>query len=180
MTFGEEQIKVTDTQFDLVFEQASILSVVLQRVGYALWQLAECEDAAAHFLVLRAHATRGMGEERGEALLKGAQHRTFGSVLTELRKKGVVEGDLETRLNDLLKERNWLVHHSKRESRGVINDPDRVDSLIARLDKIAEDASKLQKELGGEIERFSIEAGVNREFIDREAQELAESWGYYF
>ena len=169
-----------DTEFSTVLQRASVLSVVLQRVGYALWQLAECEDAAAHFLVLRAHATLGMGEASGEALLTKARHRTFGSLLTELAKRGIVDGELETRLNHLLKERNWLVHHSKRENRGVINHPDRVASLVARLDKIAEDATELQNELGQAVERFAVESGVDRDLVDREAQELAESWGYYF
>jgi hypothetical protein len=36
-------------------------TMVLQLVGYALWQLQELEGALATFLVLRYYATRGMG-----------------------------------------------------------------------------------------------------------------------
>ncbi|HEV2017926.1 MAG TPA: hypothetical protein VGQ98_06405 [Gemmatimonadaceae bacterium] len=166
-------------EVDIDVARAGLLAAILERVGYTLWQLAECEDTAAHFLVVRAYATRGMGREPGEALLAKAQGRTFGSLLSELRQKGIVEGDLEIRLNALLEERNWLVHRSKRDNRGVLNDLNSVDILVARLAKIADEATALNSELGAQIETFVIESGVDPETIDQEARQLAESWGYY-
>jgi uncharacterized protein YutE (UPF0331/DUF86 family) len=164
--------------YDLEIERAGLLAAILQRVGYTLWQLAECEDAAAHYLMLRAGATKGMGEIAGRAALQKEQAKTFGALLSELRSNGIVEGSLEARLNALLRERNWLVHRSKRESRGVINDLDNVDVLVARLDRIAEEATTLDKELAQRIERFVVSSGVDPSFIDEEAKKLAESWGY--
>jgi uncharacterized protein YutE (UPF0331/DUF86 family) len=163
---------------NLDIARASLLAAVLQRVGYTLWQLAECEDAAAHYLMLRAHATRGMGEAPGQAMLERLQTKTFGMLLHELRSKGIVEGELELRLNTLVAERNWLVHRSKLESRGLINDRDRVDVFVERLEKIADQATQLNKELGQRIEEFVIKSGVDPRLIDEEAKKLAESWGY--
>src|SRR3954470_12887409 len=98
----------SDDPFELRLARADILSALLARVGYTFWQLSECEDTVAHYLVIRLKAARGIGEDVGEQLLSNAQKRTFGSLLGELRDAGVLQASLETRLLALLEERNWL------------------------------------------------------------------------
>ncbi|MEO6331690.1 MAG: hypothetical protein ABIP09_03935 [Gemmatimonadaceae bacterium] len=158
--------------------EANLLAALLQRVGYALWQAAECEDTLAHYVVVRLRSVKGIGEVAGLELLRQAQKRTFGSLLKELRGKGVVESDIDRRLVPLLEERNWLVHHAKRESRGALRDPPRFDALVSRLDRLAEEATSINSLLGARLEEFVIQAGADPSAIDREAAKLLSEWGY--
>jgi hypothetical protein len=167
-----------EEDFDLRVARAGLMSALLAHVGYAFWQLSECEDAVAHLLVLRLKAERGMGEEQGMRLLAEAQRRTFGSLLHELKKASVLEATIEERLFALLTERNWLVHHAKRESRGILFRDDDFDRLVARVDAIAEEATELEKAVAASLEAFVVSTGVDRATIDREATRLARSWGY--
>ncbi|HET7550447.1 MAG TPA: hypothetical protein VFK04_04105 [Gemmatimonadaceae bacterium] len=163
----------------MVEAQASLLAALLQRVGYALWQAAECEDTLAHYVVTRVRSSRGIGEAGGCALLEQVRKKTFGSLLKELKKAGVLESDLEQRLGPLLDERNWLVHRAKRESRGVLNDLAKLDRLVARLDHLAEEATDLNQILAVRLEEYIVTAGVDRAMIDREAARLIAEWGYF-
>ena len=163
---------------ELRLDQAGALAALLQRVGYALWQIAECEDTVAHYVVLRLHATRGMGEQAGMALLASAQGRTFGNLLSELRNRGVLEGDLEARIAQLVEDRNWLVHRAKRENRGILNDSAAYDALVERLTALADEATDLHTIMASRLEAFAIEAGVDPTQIDREAAALRKAWGY--
>jgi hypothetical protein len=158
--------------------QANRLAALLQRVGYALWQIAECEDTVAHYVVLRLHATQGMGEQAGMALLASAQGRTFGNLLSELRNRGVLEGDLEARIGRLVEDRNWLVHRAKRENRGILNDSAAYDALLERLTALADEATDLHILMASRLEAYAIEAGVDSAQIDREAAALRKAWGY--
>jgi uncharacterized protein YutE (UPF0331/DUF86 family) len=167
-----------EDSFESLLARAGLQSALISHVGYAFWQLSECEDAVAHFVTLRLKASRGMGRENGEALLAQTQRRTFGSLLKELQEKHILEQSLEAPLLALLEERNWLVHRSKRESRGVLFRSADFDRLVKRIDAIAEEASSLQLLVGRALEDFVVSCGVDPAFIDQEAARLARSWGY--
>jgi hypothetical protein len=168
----------SDPSNDLRAAQAELLTQLLARVGYAVWQAAECEDSLAHYLVVRLRSARGVGEEKGRDLLEKAQSRTFGHLLKELREKGVLKPELEVRLVGLLDERNWLIHNAKRTNRGVLNDMQIFDALANRIDALATEALELNKLLQQELEEFIVKAGVDRGAIDREADALLKRWGY--
>ena len=158
--------------------EAELLAQVLTRVGYALWQASELEDTLAHYVVVRLRSSRAIGEEEGTKLLMKAQSRTFGHLLKELRDAGIFETPLEARISTLLEERNWLVHRAKRENRGILNNMQSLDALVERLDRIGAEATQLNSLLGQELERFVIASGVDRSYVDREANALLKRWGY--
>jgi hypothetical protein len=163
---------------DVRITQAELLRELLVRVGYAVWQAAECEDTLAHYVVLRLRSVRGVGDKIGHEVLSSAQGRTFGNLLKELREATVLPSDLEGRLSKLVNERNWMVHRAKRESRGVLNDMEKLDTLIARLDAVAAEATEINSVLEHELEEFVVSAGLDRARIDAEAAALVRQWGY--
>ena len=113
-----------------------------------------------------------------DELLDNAQRRTFGSLVHELTEHGVLDPTLESRLAGLLDDRNWLVHRSKRESRGVLFRSADFERLVERLDRIANEASEVQKLVAAATEEYLITQGVDRSQLDAEAARLAQSWGY--
>jgi hypothetical protein len=163
--------------FELRIAQSQLLVQLLTRIGYAVWQAAECEDTLAHYIVVRTRSSQGIGERGGLDLLRKAQSRTFGHMLRELRDAKILSSSLEARLSRLVEERNWLVHRAKRENRGVLSDLTQFNKLVERIDQIASDALELHKELGAELEEFVVASGVDRAEIDIEAAKLTAAWG---
>ncbi|HEX9757479.1 MAG TPA: hypothetical protein VGB26_06715 [Nitrospiria bacterium] len=157
--------------------KADRFTAIMQKIGFAIWQLQELEWATAHYLTLCLHAKRGIGQEKGAALLEAAGRGTFGSLLNELSKSGILASELAKRLNAALDDRNWLVHRSRRENRGVLNSDKQCAILIAKLERISAEALSLLKEVGQLIERYALDSGVSKEFVDREAERLLIQWG---
>lgn len=165
-------------EIELRLARATLLSAILERVGYAVWQAAECEDTLAHLVVVHLRDAKGVGEPVGLQILGKEQRRTFGSLLTDLRKHGVLEESVEKRLMVLVEERNWLVHRAKRENRGVLHDLPRVDLLVDRISRIAIEATELNSLLGAKLEAFVVSSGLPQAAVDREAAALLAEWGY--
>jgi len=158
--------------------KAARLAELLQAVGYAVWQAAEFEDSLAHVVVIRLRKARGVGETRGAEILAKAQRRTMGHLLRELKDAGVLEAELERRATWLVDERNWLIHHAKRENRGALNNGSGYETLLARLARLGEEASDLNVTMVRELEEFIVSSGVDRAQIDEDAKRLQQEWGY--
>ena len=154
-----------------------LLSAIMERVGFAVWQVQELENTAAHFLVIRVRGTRGMGRSKGHELLARAQQHTFGVLINELAAAGVLERELAEQLAKTVDERNWLVHRARRESRGLLVKESVYKQLWARTEQLASDALGLTKRLAEETEKYVVSQGVSEEQLERESAILAKAWG---
>jgi hypothetical protein len=163
------------TQEPLVI--AGRLDRVTSAIGFALWQLQELEWAIAHYVVIRLHAKRGLSPKSGCKTLEEVGKRTFGSLLNELSAAGALEPKLVERLKATLHERNWLVHRSRREDRGVLNSEERCATLVAKLKCIAKEALALLRQVLELAEQQVVQSGVSEEAIDRETARLLAEWG---
>jgi hypothetical protein len=161
---------------DAHFERAERLAEITQRVGLTLWQLQELEGVAATYFVLLAAAKRGMGTEAGELLVAKAKGRTFGATITQLQAAGLLSGELEERFRRVLSDRNWLVHSSRSDSRSAVYDDSAFGALLLRLDRIAEEALALLRELGFRAEKHVMAHGVTRQRIGEGAATLLKAW----
>lgn len=158
-------------------ERSERFHMQTHRLGHALWHLQALENTVAGYVVVRLRETRGIGVERATQVTAEAEGLTLGRLVGQLKVAGVMPGELATRLEALLEKRNWLVHHSWRETRGVLADRVALTQLLDRLDAIAADALALNKELCQVMEEYVVSAGVSLEFINAEADRLARQWG---
>jgi len=71
-----------------------------------------------------------------------------------------------------------LVHSARRETRGALSDEARFGDLIVRLDRTADRALTLTKQLAHVIDEFVRQAGVSPALLDAEAERLTRSWGF--
>ncbi len=152
------------------------LSEITQRVGYTLWQLQELEGVAATYFVLLAEAKRSMGVQAGEILIAKAKGKTFGETIRQLQKAALLSDELEQRFRALLVERNWLVHSSRADSRAAIYNDSEFGALLFRLDRIAEEALAVLREVGALVEKHVIAHGISRQQIDMQAATLLRKW----
>jgi hypothetical protein len=157
-------------------QRADRLAAITQRVGFALWQLQELEGVAAQYFVLVTQAKKGMGLAEGNALVDKVQGKTFGTILHQITKAGLLNSELERCFTKLLSERNWLVHRSRSHSRNAIYSDPAMQKIILRLDAMAEESNTLLKQLGIFIERHVKEYGVSEQYIEKMANQLLKQW----
>jgi len=158
-------------------EKENLLFWLMYKIGFTIWQLQELENTLATYFVIRLKACRGIGKEKGEALLQTARKKTLGGLIRDLEKGGVVPATMATRLCSILEKRNWLVHNARRENRGILSSPSKYDLFIGQLESIASEAMALLKEIGQEVENYVLCSGVDKSKIDSEADRLLKEWG---
>ena len=156
--------------------RANRLQVLMQQVGFALWQLQELEGVAAQYYVLVALAKRGMGTAEGNVLLEDAQSKTFGATISKLVKENHLPGNIEPRFQALLKERNWLVHSSRSTNRDAIRNGIAYSKLLKRLEAIAEEAGVLVKAVGEESNKRARNLCLSAERQRFLAAEILKGW----
>jgi hypothetical protein len=162
--------------FDMQLRKAARLDAITKQLGFALWQLQSLEDATAQYYVLVALATRGMGIEAGKKLDDSVKGNTFGRTIHALRSARKMPAEIEQRFLVLLKERNWLVHSSRATNRSAVLDDEACQSLLIRLDALAEETRLLLREVGSASEKFVLNNGVSKVEVDRLTQEILTSW----
>lgn len=158
-------------------QKAAKLSTLMQAVGFAVWQVQSLEDTAASYLVIRVRGKKGIGAEKGEALLQDAQGLTFGMLVGELTRAGVLDEGLAGQLDRIVKERNWLVHRARRETRGVLSNDTLYDALLGRAERLGQDAEALLKQLSDACLAFVVASGISRAQLDQAADKIARAWG---
>lgn len=158
------------------FQKAERFNNITQRIGFALWQIQELEGISAEYFVLITQAKKGMGENAGNALVEKAKKKTFGSTIHNISKKGLLSADIKDRFFSLLKERNWLVHSSRADSRNAIHSDKVMEKLILRIENMASEALSLLKEIGALISSFVESHGVSKEYVNKKAKELLKQW----
>ena len=157
-------------------QKANRLAAITQRIGFVLWQIQELEGVAAQYFVLLAQAKKGMGRAAGNALVDKAQNKTFGGTIHQMVNAGLLSSELELRFSNLLSERNWLVHKSRRTSRNAIHSDSAAQKLLLHIDSMADESNALLKELGVLTERYVKDQGVLKQQIETTANQLLEQW----
>jgi len=156
--------------------QADRLTVVTQRVGFAIWQIQELENVAVTYFVLAAQATKGMGLAAGTALEDKAKKKTFGATIHRMVEAGLLTLALEERFRKLLSERNWLVHRSRATSRSAIHRQSGMKRLVARIDAMSDEALELIRDVGELAESYVKMHGVSEQYITETAERLLAQW----
>jgi hypothetical protein len=157
-------------------EKADRLDAITQRVGFALWQLQELEGVTAQYFVLVGQSKKGMGLDAGNALLDKAIKNTFGATIRQMSNAGLLSADLQREFGNLLKNRNWLVHKSRSQSRSAIHNEAAMQQVMKRLDAIADEALVLLRKIGALTDDHVKKHGVTEEYIAKKANEILEQW----
>jgi uncharacterized protein YutE (UPF0331/DUF86 family) len=157
-------------------EKVARLERITQRLGFALWQLQELEGATAAYFVLVVHASKCIGVEAGRKLEASVSGRTFGTTLKKLREAGKMPSELEARFQSLLRERNWLIHSSRDTDRRAVLDDSACQSLLTRVDAIAEEASLLLRELAACADTYVLTQGIADHVVEELTRQVLETW----
>jgi hypothetical protein len=152
------------------------LQAVLQSLGFALWQTQTLENALVSYLVMVHKVPFGSARADVEHAFLGADKRTLGQLLHELKNFEGKAGNLVVRLDAFLPERNWLVHKSRHTSHADVYKPAPTLALLTRLERLADDALSLAQDIQVALEQSLTTHGITRDFIERKSREIVEEW----
>lgn len=128
------------------------------QMGEAICKVQILEQALSHSITVKLNPD--VAETDANVFLSKQQSLTFGTVVKLAAKVGAYSDKLQKALEELLAERNWLVHKamldSQRENRIVI-----VESILQRIKSIADNAEKLQLVLEWDLIEFAQSKGRN-------------------
>ena len=152
------------------------LHEVTAQVGFALWQTQVAEETVGAYLVFVHQATPAKARTEIEAMFEKAGKSTLGQLLRAIESTGSAPQHLVDALDTFLPKRNWLVHHSRRESRQAMYSAEGRATIIARLAAIAGEALDLAKAFQAVTETHLETLGISKEQIDRDTEKLLNEW----
>jgi hypothetical protein len=152
------------------------LHEVTSQVGFALWQTQITESAVGSYLVLVHKATLGQARTEVEGMFAKAGKSTLGQLLRSIQATGTAPQSLTDALDAFVPTRNWLVHHSRHESRNDMYSTAGRATLVARLAAIADEALELAKAFQAATEAHLKSLGISSEQIDRDAAKILNEW----
>lgn len=128
------------------------------RMGEAICQIQILEQALSHCLTVKLNPD--VEESEANSFLLQQQRNTFGNVVRLAARKGAYSDELQRALEELLDQRNWLVHHAMRDNqqgnRIVV-----MDSILQKVKSITDRAERLQQLLEWDLIDFSASKGRN-------------------
>ena len=152
------------------------LHEVTAQVGFALWQTQVAEDTVGAYLVFVHQATPAKARTEVEAVFAKAGKSTLGQLLRAIESSGPAPQNLVDALDAFVDKRNWLVHHSRRESRKAMYSASGRATIIARLAAIADEALDLAKDFQASTEAHLETLGISKDQIDRDMEKLLNKW----
>lgn len=141
-------------------------------MGQTILNIQVMEECLSMSITLKADIGHPHNVSKTEADLLLQKHRshTLGKAITIALKKKLYHDDLQSALNTLLKERNWLVHKS-------IDDfytPAKRIGLFNRMQSIALEAHRIQREIEDDLILFAESNDLDMSNV----RAAINQWGY--
>ena len=152
------------------------LHEVTSQVGFAVWQIQVLERAVGAYLVLVHKATLAIARAEVETMFAKAGKSTLGQLLRAIESSGTAPQNLVDALDAFVEKRNWLVHHSRRETRKAMYSASGRETIIARFAAIADEALDLAKDFQASTEAHLETLGISKDQIDRDTEKLLNEW----
>ncbi|WP_109438313.1 hypothetical protein [Aquimarina sp. AU119] len=100
-------------------------------------------------------------KKEADALLNKQRFYTFGKALDIVKKESLLPKPLEIELSKLLKERNWLIHHSITDNKNDIKLDTYFYKLFEKIKAISSKAHELQISIELDLIEYSEKKGVD-------------------
>lgn len=153
------------------------LRELTSHLGFAMWQVQEVEVALRDLLLLKKYFKKGVAKSAWDQTTKKVSKLSFGQLLTEVRAADIVEDSLADALQELVGRRNWLVHHSRADTRGVMTNALLYESLTRHCVEVVTRALELQRAVSEESLAFIEASNPDREAIAKALAGTMEAWG---
>lgn len=146
-------------------------------LGQAVWYLQHLEKVMTTFnamKILQRKRNKGtkITQEMAQKALDGQRAQTSGPLIAAAKREKTIPGQLISRFDEFLKERNWLIHKCVIEEYLSLRGQDSKDRLYARIEKFVEDAIALRRETYKLTESWYLSTGYDLHYAYSLAEEL--------
>ena len=136
-------------------------------MGRAVWHFQYFEDVLVHYITMKLRIEKPISVQEAYELLEKEKKGTMGRLLTAANKGGIIPQKHNQRFNDLLKERNWLVHNSWKKNGDDLYDNFKREQLFSRLNNIYEESKNLKRILFESLQDWLINQGVDMNHVNK-------------
>jgi hypothetical protein len=155
--------------------QRSAVQDVQAWISNTLIEVQRLEAALFSYFVLTRHQLPQQAGALAASLLNDDGVVTALSI-AGLRVLSSPAGEFEASFGRVIAERAWLVHRSGFECQHARSDQEKTDALLARLERIMDDASAVKAQLEEAVQDYLSRTGLSKEEIDEKTDETKELW----
>ncbi len=152
------------------------LAALHQELGSTLWLIQALEDTLAHLITIVLKVPRGTAIEEADKILDATRKGTLGKLLKTVKESIDLPSKFEERVDEFLKQRNWLVHRSWRQHHTDIYHPEKLLVLLSKINAIGNESASLNIEFMKILEKYVLSIGVKPEEITERANKTIDSW----
>jgi uncharacterized FlgJ-related protein len=135
-------------------------------IGKAVWHLQHLENIVAFFTAFKIlQVKRAKGEKLSTAnaakLIEKQKKLTLGPLISTAKSHKTISPPLARRFDELLVERNWLIHKCVTDEYLSLRNQLEKQRLFARIDAFSEEAIALQNGTHSLFEQWFIDLGYD-------------------
>lgn len=150
------------------------VSSLFSLIGRAIWYVQHLENSLSNSIAIKRDlkdaALGSVSAEDTQRILAKRRRMTLGQAIGLAKDQSIYDGHLQVNLDKFLDERNWLVHRLVHENGEHMNINGKRDNFFQRIALISDEAQKLQKMIGSDLEDFVVSKGARREEIHARAE----------
>ncbi|WP_282085630.1 hypothetical protein [Aquimarina algiphila] len=128
-------------------------------LGQSLCAVQMLEGALSHLIVLKK--TEPDQKKEADDLLKKQRSLTFGNAMKIAKEESLLSKPLEIELSKLLKERNWLVHHSITDNKNDFKSDTWFNQRFEKIEAITSKANELQISIEIDLIEYCEKKGID-------------------
>lgn len=156
---------------EFIFKKASEKEITLYScLGECLCAVQILEDAISHSIVIKK--TNPNQKEEADILLEKHRRYVLGKAIKIIKDDSLLPTSIENELSKLLKERNWLIHHSITENKKEFKTDSFFNNLSERTKEITFKANNLRALIELDLIEYCEKKGINmsrvKKFIEDE------------
>lgn len=141
--------------------------------GLAIYQ-AQCIEREIAILLTTVHGPgiQKMTRTDYDLMLQSEFRKTFGGLISTLRKAAVIPDDFDQKLADALDKRNWLAHHYFWDRAGHFMTEGGRKTMMAELQKAIAQFAELGAQITKTVRTWSEKHGITQAIIEQEQAKL--------
>lgn len=141
--------------------------------GLAIYQ-AQCVERKIAILLATVHGPgiQKMTRADFDVALQGEFRKTFGGLISTLRKAAAIPANFDQKLADALDKRNWLAHHYFWDRAGHFITERGRKTMMAELQKAIDQFAELNAQITKAVRTWSEKHGITQATIEQEQAKL--------
>lgn len=149
-------------------------------LGKAVWYLQHLEGVMTTFnafKILQRERDKGIKITKKTAhhILKKQERQTLGPLIKKAKKEKTIPRNLMDRFDNLLDERNWIIHKCVIDENLALRNVKTKNKLFRRIDSFVEESQNLKHEIYNLMKSWYVENGYDMDYAYSLADDMIKN-----